>query len=231
MQRTGRTLVIAAVAGGVLATAQAQPVFDNMKCYNVKDSLGSGEYTADLQPQDATTFALEPGDTVVGGVLRRGCRIKMAARYFCIPVTDLNNRSTRPPFDPAQWTVDGAEPGDRLCYKLRCPSTTAKSLDVIDQFGSRRISVTGKTAYLCTPVTRALNPGQPCGLAGNGQCGGVCEIAGEKCLAISGEDCGCVPASQECAQTVPGMCSVGFCTGVWENCGMQVTGVCGCNHP
>ena len=100
---------------------------------------------------------------------------------------------------------------------------------MIDQFGNRPISVAGKTAYFCTPVTRAPGAGTPCGLSGNGQCGGTCPNVGDRCLAISSQDCGCVPANQACAQVLD--CAMGFCTGVWETCGMQITGVCGCNHP
>lgn len=217
------------VAGGSWGSlASAQPVFDHMKCYRVKDTIGSGEYTADLVPKDSTNFVVEPGDVVVGGVLHAGCRVRLPAKYFCTDVDKRNARSTRPPYDPAQWTIDGPESGDRLCYKLRCPTVPSKNLDIIDQFGTRKITVTGKPAWLCTPVTRDLPAGSPCGTRADGQCSGLCP-AGEQCLAISGEDCGCAPASQACSQVTS--CSTGLCPGLWETCAVQGSGICGCNHP
>ena len=223
-------LVLAVLAAWCTPPAQAQTIiYDNSKCYAVKDSIGSGEFTLDLYPKDSTTFVVEPGDIIVGGALVPGCRVRMPAKYFCIDVDGRNARSTRPPFDAAQWTIPGAEAGDRLCYKLRCPRVPAKSLDIIDGFGSRRISVTGKPAYLCTSVSRAAAPGSPCGLGGAGLCGGVCQNPGDRCLAVSTQDCGCVPATEACDQST--VCSAGFCTGVWETCATQVTGVCGCVHP
>jgi hypothetical protein len=226
MRLGGRILLLALALAA--APAAAQPVFDHLKCYAVRDSLGSGEYTADLYPKDTTNFVVEPGDVIVGGVLTRGCRIRLPAKFFCTDVDKRNARSTRPPFDPAQWTVDGPEAGDRLCYKLRCPPVGAKTLGVIDQFGTRSISVTGKPMWLCTPVVRQADPGSPCNLGGDGQCGGTCP-AGERCLAISGEECGCVPETQACHMVTA--CGTGFCPGVWETCAVQQSGICGCNHP
>jgi hypothetical protein len=210
-----------------IARAQ-EPVFDHLKCYRVKDSIGSGEYTMDLHPKDGATFAVEPGDVALGGSIQPGCRVRLPAKYFCTDVDPRNSRSTRPPFDPAQWVVDGPAAGDRLCYKLKCPSVPAKELDVVDQFGTRRITVTGRPAWLCTPLTRDLPPGTPCSLRGDGQCTGECPL-GQRCLAISGEDCGCAPDSAMCSAATT--CSAGLCPGVWETCVVQGTGACGCNHP
>jgi hypothetical protein len=228
------TVLGAAALGFTLAggpggpgAAGAQPVFDHLKCYGVRDSV-FGEYTADLHPKDTANFAVEPGDVIVGGVIRPGCRIRLPAKYFCTDVDKRNARQSRPPYDPAQWTVMGPEAGDRLCYKLRCPPVPAKQLDVVDQFGTRRISVTGKPVFLCTPVSRPAAPGNPCDVGGDGQCGGTCP-PGDQCLAISGEECGCVPAAEACAQVTT--CQSGRCPGLWETCAIQTLGICGCNHP
>jgi hypothetical protein len=208
--------------------ARAQTLFDQMKCYKIKDAQPGKQYTADLAPKLTHDFALEPGDRIVGGVLQKGCRIKVPAKLFCIEVAPENTRDASPPYNPAQWTVPGPEPGERLCYKLLCPPVAPKELAIIDPFGSRTIRLLGRTAYFCTSVTRQLPQNAECSLAGNGQCGGTCP-AGERCLATSPADCGCVPEDQACAGST--VCSEGFCGGVWETCAIQPLGVCGCSHP
>jgi len=226
-----RTIVIAATLaaiGLVAAPATAQTVFDNMKCYKIRDTQPGKQYTADLVPKLTHDFSTELGDRIIGGVLKKGCRIRVPAKLFCIEVEPQNAHDASPPYNPAQWTVDGPEPGERLCYKLSCPPTPQKDLAIIDAFGTRTIKLLGRTGYFCTSVTRQLPQGSECSLAGNGQCGGDCP-AGERCLAITPQDCGCVPDAQACATST--VCSAGFCGGVWETCVMLPIGVCGCSHP
>lgn len=227
---TTRSLArLAACATVLLAgTAGAQTVFDNMKCYKIRDSLSGKQYTADLAPKLTHDFQLEPGDKIVGGVLKKGCRIRTPAKLFCIEVEPENARDASPPYDPAQWTVAGPEPGERLCYKLSCPPVPQKELAIIDSFGTRTIRLLGRTAYFCTSVTRQLPQSSECSLAGNGQCGGTCP-AGERCLATSPSGCDCVPEGEACADST--VCSEGFCGGVWETCVTLSIGVCGCSHP
>jgi hypothetical protein len=221
-------LVLGAASGVTPAAAQA-PVFDHMKCYKVRDSQPSKTYTSDLAPELTQDFQLEPGDRIVGGSLVKGCRIKVPAKYFCIDVDDQDTHDVVPPYNPSQWTVDGPKSGERLCYKLSCPRTLPKTLSVIDQFGTRDVTLLGVAQYLCTPVVRQNPSTDPCEMDGAGQCGGTC-AEGESCLAISGEDCGCVPSEQHCALTT-GTCSNGFCGGVWETCITLPNGICGCSHP
>jgi len=226
-----RTIVVAATLaaiGLVAAPAGAQTIFDNLKCYKIRDTQPGKQYTADLLPKLTHDFAPELGDRIVGGVLKKGCRIRVPAKLFCIEVEPQNAHDASPPYNPAQWTVDGPEPGERLCYKLSCPPTPQKELAIIDAFGTRTIKLLGRTGYFCTTVTRQLPQGSECSLAGNGQCGGDCP-AGERCLAISPQDCGCVPDAQGCASST--VCQDGFCGGVWETCVMLPIGVCGCSHP
>jgi hypothetical protein len=227
------SVIIAAIAAmgvvGLLASpASSQPVFDNMKCYKIRDSQKGKFYTADLVPKLTHDFSTELGDRIVGGSLQKGCRIRVPAQYFCIEVEPENAHDANPPYNPAQWTVDGPEPGERLCYKLKCPRVPQKDLAIIDAFGTRTITLLGQTGYFCTSVTRQLPPGGACSLAGNGQCGGTCP-AGERCLATSPQDCGCVPEGQACASSAT--CSEGFCGGVWETCVTLPIGGCGCGHP
>jgi hypothetical protein len=231
MTHRSKTIRAAAALGlsVVLASpAGAQTIFDQMKCYKIRDAQPSKQYTADLAPKLTHDFQLEPGDRIVGGTLQKGCRIKVPAKLFCIEVQPQNAREANPPYNPAQWTVPGPEPGERLCYKLSCPPVAQQELAIIDPFGTRTIKLLGRTAYFCTSVTRQPPLNAECSLAGNGQCGGTCP-AGERCLATSPADCGCVPEEQACASST--VCSQGFCGGVWETCVMQPLGVCGCSHP
>src|SRR5262245_61652321 len=168
--------IVASLALAVVfaAGASAQPIFDNMKCYKIRDPQQGKQYTADLVPKLTHDFQTEDGDRIVGGVLKKGCRIRVPAKFFCIEVDPQNAHDASPPYNPAQWTVDGPEPGERLCYKLSCPSTPIKDIPIIDAFGTRTIKLLGRTSYFCTSVTRQLPQNSECSLAGNGQCGGTC---------------------------------------------------------
>ena len=217
------------VIGLIVTRASAQPVFDNMKCYKIRDPQPGKQYTADLLPKLTHDFASELGDRIVGGVLQKGCRIRVPAKFFCIEVDAENAHDASPPYNPAQWTIAGAEPGERLCYQLSCPAVPAKDLPIIDAFGTRTIRLLGRTGYVCTSVTRQLPQSSACDLAGNGQCGGTCP-AGQRCLALRPtEDCGCVPEDQGCASST--VCQDGLCGGVWETCVTLPIGACGCSHP
>jgi hypothetical protein len=228
MLRTSAIAATVSLVGLLAGAAGAQPVFDNMKCYKIQDSQPRKYYTADLVPKLTHDFSTEIGDRIIGGRLEKGCRIRVPAQYFCIEVEPEDVHDANPPYNPAQWTVDGAEPGERLCYKLLCPSVPDKNLAVIDSFGTRGITLKGKTSFFCTSVSRQLPQGGACSLAGNGQCGGTCP-GGESCLAISPQDCGCVPSDQACASS--SVCQDGFCGGVWETCVTLPIGGCGCSHP
>jgi hypothetical protein len=203
-------------------------VFDNLKCYKIKDPQKPKQYTADLVPKLTHDFQTELGDRSVGGFLQKGCRIKVPAKFFCIDVEAQNAHDVLPPYTPAQWTVPGPEAGERLCYKLICPPVLPKDIPVIDAFGNRVIQLRGRTDYFCTPVVRQNPADAPCDMAGNGQCGGVCP-SGQVCLATSPSGCGCVQQSEACA--VSQTCGDGFCGGVWETCAALPGGGCGCSHP
>ena len=59
-----RTIALAATCaaiGLVAAPVAAQPVFDNMKCYKIKDNAPGKTYTADLVPKLTHDFATELG--------------------------------------------------------------------------------------------------------------------------------------------------------------------------
>jgi hypothetical protein len=207
--------------------AHAQVVFDTLKCYKIKDSARPKQFTTDLLPKLTHDFQPALGDRIVGGFLQKGCRLKLPAKFFCIDTATENAHDVLPPYHPAQWTIPGAESGERLCYKLICPTELPKSLAVIDAFGNRTIELRGRTEYFCTPVFRDDPANEPCGLTPNGQCGGVCP-AGETCLSTAPDDCGCAPVEQECPEV--DVCGGGFCRGVWETCAALPNGGCGCMH-
>ena len=222
------TTAMAVLTCLLVSTARAQPVFDNMKCYKIRDPQRGKQYSADLLPKLTHDFAAELGDRIVGGVLKKGCRIRVPAKFFCIEVDPQNVHDASPPYNPSQWTVAGPEPGERLCYKLSCPSVPTKELPIIDSFGTRTITLLGRTSYFCTSVTRQLPSNSECSMSGSGQCGGTCP-AGKRCLSIGSESCDCVPEEQFC--TSAAACGLGFCGGVWETCTALPLGGCGCSHP
>ena len=115
---------------GLLAPAQAQ-LPDHLKCYSVRDSLASFNYTADLSGLASET----------------GCTIKMPAKYFCVESAKTITSSPPPP-----GASPGPIPGRVLCYKARCPTTptTLPSSTVADQFGIRTLTPK-KTTMLCAP--------------------------------------------------------------------------------
>lgn len=221
--------VAAALLGALVSTAPAQPVFDNMKCWKIRDAKKSELFTADLEPKLTHDFATQLGDRIVGGFLQKGCRIKTPAQYFCTDVAATSAHEVLPPYDPTQWVIPGPEAGDRLCYKLTCPTEAPKQLAIIDAFGNRTIQLLGRTSYFCTPVVRQSPQTDPCDMAGNGQCGGVCD-GGKVCLATSPSGCGCVEPGEACAANAAS-CGDFFCGGVWEVCGALPGGGCGCLHP
>jgi hypothetical protein len=227
-----RIVAILAVAlAGVVLTARpggAQTVFDQMKCYKIRDAAKGKSYSIDLIPELTHDFQTEIGDRIVGGFLQKGCRIKVPAKYFCIQSNAQQVHDVLPPYTAAQWNVPGADAGERLCYKLTCPAVAPKSIPIIDPFGNRTIELLGRTEYLCGPVERQPDTTTDCEMAGNGQCGGICP-SGQKCLATSTQGCGCVPLDEECASS--SVCAVGLCTGVWETCVSFPGAGCGCSHP
>src|SRR5262245_2839012 len=57
----------------LVSMASAQPVFDHMKCFTIKDGLRGAKYSVDLNAFDPTTF---PPNT---------CSLRVPAKYLCVP--------------------------------------------------------------------------------------------------------------------------------------------------
>ena len=127
------------LCGALLVSSLAQAQ-DHEKCYKIKDPL---KLIADLDlatPQ----FGLDPG-----------C-IASKAKYFCVPgskvVNSATDKSTGLPIVPLP--VYGAPaPGDRICYKLKCPTSVIPDQTATDQFGTRLLSKF-KASFICTPAVK-----------------------------------------------------------------------------
>jgi Protein of unknown function (DUF1566) len=134
------------LAGAVLllvttaASAPAQ-LTDHLKCYQMKDPLNLAG-TADL---DTPQFGVDPG-----------CKISKA-KLFCVPsrktTVNVIDKTTGNPI--TLLPVSGPDPGDRICYKVKCPTPAVPIPDqaVTDQFGTRTLTKF-KASYLCTPAVK-----------------------------------------------------------------------------
>src|SRR5262245_49415114 len=135
-------LVVASTALALATPAVAQvPVADHLKCYKVRDPLLlSG--TVDL---DSPQFGVDPGCKIVRGI----------PPLFCVPATKtvvaVRDRATGQPITPLP--ISGPDPGDRLCYKLKCEAPAPPDIEVTDQFGTRTLSGL-RAKLLCTPAVK-----------------------------------------------------------------------------
>ena len=134
-------LVAAAVSVMLSAPAVAQ-VADHLKCYKVKDPLKLAG-TADL---DTPQFGVDAG-----------CQISRA-KLFCVPATKTHvvvaDKTTKEPIAPLP--VSGPDPGDRVCYTVKCPAAVAAQ-EVTDQFGTRTLSKF-KASLVCVPAVKGSLP-------------------------------------------------------------------------
>ena len=137
---TLRIAVIGALFGLVptsITTFAIAQTNDHLKCYKIKDNLKLAG-TADL---DTPQFGPDPGCTVSKTTL------------FCVPATKTNvavrDKTTGTPITPLP--VTGPDPGDRICYKIKCPALLPTDAQVTDQFGNRQVAKF-KASLLCTPA-------------------------------------------------------------------------------
>src|SRR5262249_38910692 len=134
---TGAAMTLSSALAVVLTPSlgRASP-FDHLKCYKIK-STPTIKATADLIAQKPQ-FPVEPGGKLTG------------PKLFCAPADKLNVQPPPPGAPP------GPNPGDRLCYQLKCPETVLpRSLVVTDQFATFTVAV--KKAFLvCTPAVKGV---------------------------------------------------------------------------
>ncbi len=166
----GRILVILAsglILGPISAgVAQAQ-IDDHLKCYKIKDDIKL-KGVVDL---DGQQFGLEPG-----------CKISKA-KLFCVPVTKSNvqveAKNDDGPVTPLPILGPPA-PGDRICYKVKCPGPQPPDTTASDQFGTHNMTKF-KAFMLCTPAGKFTPPPIPCDLSGYPSCGGDCPDPTQTC--------------------------------------------------
>jgi hypothetical protein len=209
--RLGCAIVLTAVFM-VSTPASAQPAFDHLQCFPIKDSLARGAATADLVPEQGPPFATQSG-----------CTIKLPARYYC---TDVRKENLQPP--PAS-SVGGGDARDYFCYRLACPRGTGPAvgagLFAEDQFGGRTITLRKGTLF-CVPAVRptptptpAPTPDSDPGCSFDGeQCQGVCGTFA--CLYDPNQNRCICPAVFDiaCDQFAQGTCGGHLCRRPDESC-------------
>ncbi len=140
----GLALGVALAAGSV----QAQ-IDDHLKCYKIKDDIKL-KGTVDL---NSPKFGLEPG-----------CKIGKA-KLFCVPATKSNvqvqAKNDDGPVDPLPIFGPPA-PGDRICYKVKCPGLPPPGTTASDQFGTHNMTRL-RAFMLCTPAVPQLPCCPKCG--------------------------------------------------------------------
>jgi hypothetical protein len=210
------------------SAAAAQPVFDHLACYQIKDAPRRARVTADLVPQTPPFLAAV------------GCKIKLPAREYCTSVAKENIQPTPP------VPVGGGAVGDFLCYSVSCPRDAdlgGVGLDATDQIGARTIFLR-KPKRLCMPVLRPTPTPTPTGptptstfptpsptpTGGGGhdpgcsfdgtECQGFCRTA-NKCLwHPTQERCVCPEFFDvDCDHTIELTCTGGLCYGPNQQCG------------
>ena len=131
-----------------LAAPVSAQVPDHLKCYKIKDPVR----LAAVVDLDSPQFGLEAG-----------CEVK-AAQMFCVPATktviSAIDKKTGLPITPLPIT--GPDPGDRICYKIKCPEPFPPDTEATDQFGTRTLTKF-KTAMLCVPAVKGGVPPMPTG--------------------------------------------------------------------
>ncbi len=131
--------LVGALALVITAIPVQAAVDDHLRCYGVNDGLNLTAIVDVSSPQ----FGVDAG-----------CKVTRA-RLFCVPaaktVDSAEDRHTAMPITPLP--VTGPDPGDRICYKLKCPAPSAPIPDqsATDQFGTRTVNKF-KVSLLCTPA-------------------------------------------------------------------------------
>ncbi len=146
----GLALGATLIAGSVQAQND-----DHLQCYRIRDPLRL-EGLVDISSMQ---FGLEPG-----------CEISTAV-LFCVPA-DAENLEVRDERggdddeDDSDSDSDGTAseitllplsarpaPGDRICYRVKCPRSDPPAREVTDPFGTRTIR-RFRTKMLCTPAVK-----------------------------------------------------------------------------
>ena len=174
---------------------------DHLKCYKIKGDLKLKGLLDLTTPQ----FGLEPG-----------CKISKA-KLFCVPATksnvDVLDGSTKEPITPLPFSASPA-PGDRVCWKVKCPEPFPSDQVVTDQFGTQTLTKF-KTKLLCTPAVKGTE------FCGDGLISGgeVCEPTDDSaCPGLCQPDCTCEVSAPTCSDCIDPLFPHP-CNGMCWNCG------------
>jgi hypothetical protein len=141
MSRPVPALLIALLVVAVAVPAIA--LDDHLQCFQIKDPLN----LAAVVDLNSPLLGLAPG-----------CKVS-TTKFFCVPVAKIvvsaEDKKTHVPIVP--FPIDGANPGKRLCYKVKCPTAAIPDQAVSDQFGNRVVAKL-KTSLLCTPAEAVTSP-------------------------------------------------------------------------
>lgn len=203
------SLILGPISAG---EAQAQ-TDDHLKCYKIKDDVKL-KGTLDL---DGKQFGLE-----------QGCKISKA-KMFCVPATKLNvkvqAKNDDGPVLPLPISGPPA-PGDRICYKIKCPDPQPQDQTVSDQFGTHNLTKF-KAFMLCTPAGKFTYPPTPCDLSGYPTCGGDCTDPTQTCHPANDGTTKCL-CEEPCGFDAQGICG-GDCAVAVDTCQLNsLTGKCDC---
>lgn len=148
--RTIRLALVALVAGacGSAASVGAQ-IADDMRCYRVKDPAR----IAGVVDLESASAGLEPG-----------CQLGKAQMY-CTPVSTTVQSATGDGAPLDLLPISGPNPGDRVCYRVKCPQPAPTNLEISDRFAHRTFEKL-KTFMLCVPAVRGAVPAEPASSGG-----------------------------------------------------------------
>jgi len=139
MPRIARTIAPAVLLVVTIAAPARAQVADHLKCYKIRDPVK----LAAVVDLDSPQFGLEAG-----------CKVT-PAKMFCVParktVISAVDKATGLPITPLP--VTGPDPGDRICYKVKCPEPFPPDTEATDQFGTRRLTKL-KPFMLCAPAVK-----------------------------------------------------------------------------
>jgi hypothetical protein len=143
MRQLARSAVLASLSLWLAAAPADAVVADSLKCYRVTDPLA----LAGLVELDAEALGLT-----------ESCTIKKTKTY-CVPVDAEVVDATANGSPVSALTVSGPNPGDRICYKIRCPNGAPTLPEVSDSFGTRTLQGARATT-LCVPAVKGA-PAEP----------------------------------------------------------------------
>src|SRR5262245_29891700 len=176
-----------ALGMGLASTTSAQPVFDHLKCYKVKElNKQKVKGLVDLTPSQ-TQFLRESDCKITG------------PKLLCVPVSKENVRTVPPP----PGAPSGPGETDHICYSLSCRKTSPGPATATDRCRPSALRPAG-TSFRCTPArtgasttttrptvtttttsTTTTMPATPCrSVAAPGDapmCGGDCPATAPKC--------------------------------------------------